>query len=550
VVPPRLLAAGLRASPPTRWQPVAAGLARDPAPQSGPTPPPHRDGTFVAYGASRRFPSPGFWRDRAAGTLFLFHLHGFAPLAAYAAGRPTPDGDAFWQAVVEDWLRQEATPGRCAWHPHPTSLRIIAWTAAVSGLGGWPAGLRGRVAAEVVRQGRYLRRTIEHDVGGNHVLKNATALAFAGALAPSSGLLATGLRLLRREVARQFLTDGGHEERSTSYHRQCAHDLGEVAELLRRLRRPVPAWLEEAIGTALRWQERMTGPDGRLPLLNDAWEGPPLRSRETEPLTVLADSGYVVMRNHADQAIFDVGPMCPPYLPPHAHADVLSFTLWIDGRPVIVDPGSYAYTGEWRDRFRGTAAHNTVEVAGLDQCEFWGDFRAAFLPSCRIRSIERQGDVVAVTAAHDGYRRLRDPVRHQRTFVWWPGYGAVVVDRLEARFVKPVRSFLHLAPDAALEGVSRLGELEIAPLGDAGSVRLACGAYAPALGTKVRSPVLEDRREVQPGAPFGWKMLRAGASATVGADRLMLHGRDGSAIAIALPAPDGGPGSAPAAADG
>ena len=43
----------------------------------------------------------------------------------------------------------------------------------------------------------------------------------------------------------------------------------------------------------------------------------------------------------------------------HAHQDQLAIELWIDGAPIVVDPGSYVYTPlpELRDRYRGVGAH-------------------------------------------------------------------------------------------------------------------------------------------------------------------------------------------------
>ncbi|MEA2271799.1 MAG: hypothetical protein QOI98_507 [Solirubrobacteraceae bacterium] len=523
-----MLAAGLGESGDVHIQALAGGLGIDPAPQSGPTPPPHETGSFEAYGVTRRFDRDDFWHDDADGLLFLFHLHGFAPLARYAAGPRTAQGDEFWQTVVADWLAREATPRRPAWHPYPTSLRIVAWAAALSAMDGWPDALRSHIGRSLLRQGRYLSRSVEHDVGGNHVLKNATALAFAGALLPRSGLLDRGLRLLAREVPEQVLADGGHIERSPSYQRQVTADLGEVAELLRRTGRAVPAWLADALTRAAEWQAAVAGPDGRLPLLGDAWEGPPVSRRSDEEVTVLAQTGLHVLRTGADQAVLDVGALPPPYLPPHAHAHALSFVLWLDGAPLIVDPGSGSYTGPWRDAFRSTAFHNTVELDGADQCELWGDFRAAFLPKVTALQPRREGDVIVSKASHDGYRRLRDPVEHERAFVWWPGFGLAIVDTLRAKSAHAVASRLHLAPGLRPDTTLAAGRFQLAALGDGPAPRVAAGWYSAALGRREEIAVLEDRREVMPDQPFGWAVMHAGGSAVLDGDRLALTRADGA----------------------
>ena len=53
----------------------------------------------------------------------------------------------------------------------------------------------------------------------------------------------------------------------------------------------------------------------------------------------------------------------------HAHNDQLSITLRIDGKDVIVDPGTYLYTPlpERRNEFRSTTAHFTVQKDGAEQ---------------------------------------------------------------------------------------------------------------------------------------------------------------------------------------
>ncbi len=42
----------------------------------------------------------------------------------------------------------------------------------------------------------------------------------------------------------------------------------------------------------------------------------------------------------------------------------------------------------WRDRFRGSAAHNTVRVDGRDQADAAGPFRWLNKPSVEVRSWE------------------------------------------------------------------------------------------------------------------------------------------------------------------
>ena len=79
------------------------------------------------------------------------------------------------------------------------------------------------------------------------------------------------------------------------------------------------------------------------------------------------DGGYYVMRdgwaNKSNYLLFDCGPHgalnCG-----HAHADALSIEVAANGRTVLVDPGTYTYTGskEFRDWFRSSQAHNTVTV--------------------------------------------------------------------------------------------------------------------------------------------------------------------------------------------
>jgi hypothetical protein len=510
LVPADWILLGARLGRAPGFHELAAGLLADDVPQSAPGPTAGETGTFAAVGVRRRFaPSRAFWTDRTDGLLFLFHLHGFAELPRSLAGDDPSPALGFWERVTTSWLDLFERPELPAWHPYPTSVRLISWSVALSARR-WPEDLRGRVAESLWRQAHYLRRSVEYDIGGNHLLKNAGALVCAGVSFDDARLLRRGLRLLERELPRQFPLDGGHVERSSSYHREALHDLRQVAALLRRAGRAVPPAIDRAIDRATAWSRAVAGPDGRLPLLGDAWDGPPVAGRRDDDVTVLADSGHVVLRHRRDQVLFDCGELGPRHLPAHAHAGALSFLAWFDGEPLAVDRGAFTYSGPRRDLYRGTATHNTVEIGGRDQCVFWGDFRAARLPAVELGPLRRQGDVVLLGGGHDGYRRQAGGPIHQRVVVWLPGDGLLVIDRVASRRAHEVRSHLHLDPAAAVDD-GRIGTIAVAALG-ALPTRLVPGLHAPWLGSEVAAAAFVQAGVVAPGELFGWSLLRDGAA--------------------------------------
>ena len=73
---------------------------------------------------------------------------------------------------------------------------------------------------------------------------------------------------------------------------------------------------------------------------------------------------------------FDHGPHGFLSTAAHAHADALSVEVREGGQEILTDPGTYCYHGEsdWRDYFRSTIAHNTLEVGGRDQAVHAGPF--------------------------------------------------------------------------------------------------------------------------------------------------------------------------------
>src|SRR5204863_9681114 len=111
----------------------------------------------------------------------------------------------------------------------------------------------------------------------------------------------------------------------------------------------------------------------------------------------------------------------PDHLPGHAHADTLSFELSLREQRVLVNTGTSTYeVAAERLRQRGTAAHNTVVVDGVDSSEVWSSFRVARRARPLAASWGRDGDALWLSAGHEGYRRLPGKVIHRRR---WPRYA-------------------------------------------------------------------------------------------------------------------------------
>src|SRR6185437_11758541 len=120
-----------------------------------PTQAAHEAQVFTAVGVRRAFsPSRAFWSERSDGLLFLFHLHGFAELPRALEGPDRSCALPFWSTVLTNWLDLFGCPELPAWHPYPTSVRVIAWSVALS-TDAWDGVLRRRAVESLWRQAHY-----------------------------------------------------------------------------------------------------------------------------------------------------------------------------------------------------------------------------------------------------------------------------------------------------------------------------------------------------------------------------------------------------------
>jgi uncharacterized heparinase superfamily protein len=361
------------------------------------------------------------WQQADAPQLWRFHLHYWDWAWGLAADHDRHAGRGLFARLWRSWQAACTFGSGDAWLPYPTALRAWSWCSLYRDLV-QGSDLAAEFRRELAVHAGFLRRHLESDVGGNHLIKNLKALAGLGIWLGDEPLLHRTLRLLTGQLGVQVLPDGGHYERAPAYHCQVLADLIDVADLLSADgRAPAPA-LTLAIARMRRWLGAVLAPDGSLPPLNDGYPvpgalvaalrpGPP----PAVPLVTLPDTGLIRATAGDWHLLADAGPPCPDELPAHAHADTLSCVLHVGGVPLLVDTGTSTYAaGPVRSYERSTAAHNTAEIDGVDSTEVWGAFRAG--RRARVVGLAARAAAGGVTAraAHDGYRHLPGRPCHRR----------------------------------------------------------------------------------------------------------------------------------------
>jgi hypothetical protein len=386
--------------------------------------------------------------------------------------------------------------------------------------------------------------------------------------------LQLGLPLLARELRTQIYPDGADYEASSSYHLFVAEMLLWTCVYCQLNKISLPTVVRESLAGMLTVIAGLLRPDGEMPLFGDCdsgrWlalesdtenlrTGPDARgllavatvffdvddwltstaAPELQPVRCEAalwafgeqaaaslkrplqskcqsaafpDSGWYVLRagevcmavNASDNGAGGWGL--------HAHNDALSFELVAGQRAFIIDPGSYAYTGDYRARnaFRATSAHNTVQIGAHEMNR---------IPE---RDLFRLCDDIRVTVHQWGSDRARiwldaeyvsratgrEMLYHRRQFEFFheEGYWLLTDCAGYADAGKPseLRVHFHFAAlPVELDGLTARTvcadgtNLAVFPLSDGiravPTAELQPGWISPRYGVRERAPVLQYR---------------------------------------------------------
>ena len=344
--------------------------------------------------------------------------------------------DASWNELVhqlETWMEQNPFQRGINWASAlEVAFRALSWIRIYElGHARLPAGLRRRVLEQLYRHGCHLEANLSVYFAPNtHLLGEAVALHALGALFPefprAKRWKTTGAHWVASEFRRQVRPDGSHFEQSSYYH-VYALDMF----LFHAALAGASDEARSILGRMTEYLEAMAGADRVIPFFGDDDGGRlfhPYGSRETFARHTLEranaflgrtprppesryfeNAGMVVMAADDRRILIDAGPFGPGGAG-HSHSDTLSVVIRFGGEWILIDPGTFCYVCPERDHFRGTAAHNTLQVDGRDQAQPKGPFAWTGLPETTVDRWHTSETFDLFAGHHNGYR----PVIHHR----------------------------------------------------------------------------------------------------------------------------------------
>lgn len=486
------------------------------------------------------FPSRLPWdlsgHDLSALWRFHFHSHEFLLDKAVSA-RTTGELATFeeiWNFVLA-WIDGNAM-GQAqrfddAWHPFCTSKRLPVWITL------WQESrpavqYESKILASIVQQARFLNGNFEWDLGGNHLLENLRGLSFAAAFLDnpeSEQWLKKVRQILPLQLSKQILPHGEHFERSPMYHALMLEVVLDIRDLLESLDQKVSVSCADA---AIKMADFLNGilhPDGDIPLFGDSafGEAPspstlidaagiPRSESERSPGAGATMTGpyWVWTENACSRLIFDAGDVAADDLPAHAHCDLLNFEASVNGDRLIVDSGVFNYEDDWwRHYCRSTAAHNVLQVDGVDQCDVWSRFRMGRRGRVTEVVSGEENGFSWIRASHDAYRHIGVPTT-TRWIACRRGGPWLIVDRAAGRGVHRLTNRLHLHPDAEIGSLDgnrvvvlwKGSEVRIDALGK-GKLVVRRGWFCPEFGKRQEAVVLEWETLSTLPALVGWCLM-------------------------------------------
>ncbi|MBB5322522.1 heparinase II/III family protein [Marinobacter oulmenensis] len=362
------------------------------------------------------------------------------------------------ESWLESWVQEN--PSYCGpnWKcGQEASIRVmhLAMAAIVLGQSCRPEkGLLELVEIHLKRIAPTIQYAIAQD--NNHGTSEAAALFIGGSWLAIHGISQgtswekKGRRWLENRARRLIEQDGSFSQYSVNYHRVMLDTLSMVEVWRKTLQLPEFSrhWYSKA-RAATEWLTALLRPGGDVPNLgaNDGARLLPLAAvdyRDFRPSAQLAnvlflrqraisdpgewdaplrllglelpeavaecpgnvqfdDGGYAIMRKNHCFVLFHY----PRFRFRPGQADALHLDVWLGGRNIFRDGGSFSYNTEepWQSYFPGVGSHNTIQFDGRDQMPRLSRFLfGEWLKTSRFQPLDETYEGLSVLAGYRDYK--------------------------------------------------------------------------------------------------------------------------------------------------
>lgn len=333
--------------------------------------------------------------------------------------------------LFEDWNNKNYFLHGVQWtSAMEVAIRIVSWSYMYTFVekAGGPREYLDKVANGIKIMASYiLMHRARYSSANNHLIVEMLGIGVAGVLFACDKWVDYSVKVLTEELPRQNYPDGVNKEMSLHYQTFVMESYGVMAVLLRRNGRSIPNIWFEYLENMSKFVADCCGDYGEVVVFGDNDEGKILDfsgclgnhyqyvlqlmsivlskkytdSDIVENINWIATNdeldeyrnkvcyqpglvshykqgGYTILRSKnrkiligVDHAELGFGSIAA-----HGHCDALSIQLFYEGKPVLVDSGTYNYHApkDIRNRIRSTKAHNTIYVDGVEQAEMRGPF--------------------------------------------------------------------------------------------------------------------------------------------------------------------------------
>ena len=408
--------------------------------------------------------------------------------------------------------------------------------------------------------GQYVEDHLEYARrNGNHLVADVVGLLMLGVFFRSAGFGARwalrGAEAVQEEMETQVYPDGVNYEKSIGYHRLVLELFYTATVLCQKNRIALEISFLRRLEAMFDFVLAYTRPDGSVPLVGDADDGrlfqfspredfndhrhalsvgailferPDFRSaaaRFTQDALWLfggegfemyqrlqaippaseskgfPDGGFYIMRSDEAHIFVDAGDIGMHGRGGHGHNDTFSFELWCGGSPLIVDSGTYTYTGDTylRNEFRRTKSHNTLTVDNTELADFTGLWSIRVDETRpRVLSWITGDERDVLEAEHSAYLALPSQIIHRRKFDFLKSpFLLTITDQLQGSGSHLLESFLHFGPLFSVElagpqkAIARIENTRYIVSISRGELSIAETWYSRSYGVKERNKTLK-----------------------------------------------------------